>query len=152
MTDILRYGTAENVDEVFRDGYFSYNIAAESGMSVLMIAVCEKADAKVIKYLVDHGADPNAKYSSGVTVLMLAAYLSDDPEVIDVLLSAGADANAQYNNKITALMIAEEVNSNPEVIRRLKAAQSSPSEYTRTNNFFSAVMRVFEAALKVWVL
>ena len=62
------------------------------GGGVLHLAT-KRGDARGVKWLLDHGADPNARWAhwdSGVTALHLAA-LADHPEIVPLLLDAGAD-------------------------------------------------------------
>jgi ankyrin repeat protein len=61
------------------------------GGGVLHLAT-KRGDARGVKWLLDHGADPNARWAhwdSGVTALHLAA-LADHPEIVPLLLDAGA--------------------------------------------------------------
>ncbi len=46
--------------------------------------------SRVIKLLLDAGADVNARDKDGLTPLMWAALLNQNPEVIRILLDAGA--------------------------------------------------------------
>lgn len=77
-----------------------------------------KPDIKIIKLLIDSGADVNIKDSGGDTPLIYAAYDSD-PEIIKFLLAQGADINVQDDEGITALMKAIQYNLSVEVTRVL---------------------------------
>ena len=44
----------------------------------------------IVKYLVEHGADVNAKFDDGQTLLLWAKKYSFDKEIIDYLISVGA--------------------------------------------------------------
>jgi len=62
---------------------------------------------KVVKMLLDHGADPNIREQGGYTPLHAAAQNGDE-EMIRVLLYGGADLTIASNNGKTALDLAIE--------------------------------------------
>ena len=57
---------------------------------------------KIVKLLLDAGADANAKTNYDLTVLMFAS-LRGYPEIVSLLLDSGADVNAKNNDGDTAL-------------------------------------------------
>lgn len=84
----------------------------------------------VLQYLLDKGADPDARYTqegvgiNGMTPLMLASYLNYYPQAWDVmilLVGYGADLDAKDNRGKTALDIARDSNQ-LDGIRFLKTA------------------------------
>jgi uncharacterized protein len=62
---------------------------------------------KIVKMLLDHGADPNIREQGGYTPLHAAAQNGDD-EMIRILLYGGADLSIAGNNGKTALDLAME--------------------------------------------
>ena len=62
---------------------------------------------KIVKLLLEHGADPNIREQGGYTPLHAAAQNGDD-EIIRVLLFGGADLTIASNNGKTALDLAIE--------------------------------------------
>jgi ankyrin repeat protein len=62
---------------------------------------------KIVKMLLDHGADPNIREQGGFTPLHAAAQNGDD-EMLRVLLYGGADLTIAGNNGKTALDLALE--------------------------------------------
>ncbi len=74
---------------------------------------CENPD--VIQYMIDEGADIQARTEHGVTVLMLAASMNTI-EVIEVLLKAGAKLKDQDNKGNTPLMWASKSLESDDVI------------------------------------
>ena len=55
--------------------------------------MAKRGDARGVKWLLEHGADPNARWAhwdAEVTALHLCAF-SGNPEVVELLLAAGAD-------------------------------------------------------------
>jgi ankyrin repeat protein len=77
-------------------------------------------DAEVVKLLLDHGAEINARdQESGATPLAYAASLGR-AEVVELLLDRGADAALKNIRGQTALELAEENNQKEitELLRR----------------------------------
>lgn len=88
------------------------------------------AKLAVLQYLLDNGADPNARYTqegvgiSGMSPLMLASYLNYYPAALDVmslLIAYGADQDAKDEQGMAALDIARDHNQ-LDGIRFLKTA------------------------------
>jgi ankyrin repeat protein len=69
------------------------NAAAKSGTTALLIACSGYGQFKVVKWLIDNGADVTAKRWGNETALMRAAQFSDTM-TINLLLSKGLDINA----------------------------------------------------------
>jgi ankyrin repeat protein len=66
--------------------------AGGAGVGALHL-MAKRGDARGVKWLLDHGADPNARWShweADVTPLHLAV-MQDHPDVVRLLLDAGAD-------------------------------------------------------------
>ncbi len=61
--------------------------------------------AKIVKMLLDQGADPNVREQNGFTALHAAAQ-NDDVEIIRLLLLGGADLTLKSTNGKTAMDIA----------------------------------------------
>lgn len=61
--------------------------------------------AKIVKMLLDQGADPNVREQNGYTALHAAAQ-NDDVEIIHLLLLGGADLTLKGTNGKTAMDIA----------------------------------------------
>jgi len=60
------------------------------------IFAVEKGDSGVVAFLVEHGADVNAKDNNGITPLMYAVEKGDS-EVVAFLVEHGAKVNAKDN-------------------------------------------------------
>ena len=133
LQELLEYGSADDVAEVFKKGGYSVNLTMSDGTSVLLLAVVKSSSPNVIAFLVGSGANVNAKYEDGLTVLMTAAYKADSPEIIDVLLRAGADPGAKTDKGFTAIDIAEACGRSPAVIARLKEAMNTPVIHGRAS-------------------
>lgn len=133
LEELLEYGSADDVANVFRKGNYSVNLSMSDGTSVLLIAIMKSSSPDVIEYLIGMGANVNAKYKNGVTALMMAIYESGNPEIIDILLRAGADPRAKADTGFTAIDVAEECGRSPAVIDRLKEAINDPVRHGREN-------------------
>ena len=69
--------------------------------SPLNEAVVQRRDPRIIKALLDKGADPNVPGKNGYTPLMSAI----DPDVVRWLVQHKADVNARTKSGLTALMV-----------------------------------------------
>ena len=78
---------------------------------------CNKGSAEIVDYLIQKGADMNAKDNSGKTALMRAS-MDGRAEAIDKLIEFGADVNAKDNSGKTALIRAS-IDGRKEAIDKL---------------------------------
>src|SRR5262249_61037619 len=86
------------------------------------------ADAHMIKTLLDHGAQVNAKSPEGHTILMIAASSEAVPvEIIQALISRGADVNAKGPHGETALGLARRHGQTAVVDLLIKAGAKDES-------------------------
>jgi len=60
-------------------------------------------DEKIVKILLDAGADPNIIYTNSMTPLLYAAYYKEN-EIVELLVDAGADVNAKNRDGTNAFM------------------------------------------------
>jgi len=100
-TSIIKKATQDNADRTLSVGATAFMRAARSG------------DVEVMKYLLDHGADPKLANKDGVTALMVAAGLgytdsnrSTEPEVLEAVKlceSLGLDVNGVTDKGETAM-------------------------------------------------
>lgn len=70
-------------------------------------SACAISNYDIAKYLLEHGANVNAKQQSGVTPLHSAAH-NGQLEIISLLVNFGADINAKMENGKTPLQMAKE--------------------------------------------
>ena len=95
-----------DVNVVVDDGNYNY--------SALLLAA-DGDSPKIVKTLIDAGANINAKNGGGWTALMIAI---TKPEIVKVLVVAGANVNAKDKEGCTALMWAV-MRENAEVAKAL---------------------------------
>lgn len=69
------------------------------------LGVVTEGHLKAAAYLIDHGADINAKAKDGSTALILAAKLRKK-DLVDLLLNKGAEVNSANQQGYTALIVA----------------------------------------------
>lgn len=81
--------------------------ACGEGQTTLMMISSYYNSAETIRFLLEKGADVNAKGQYGVTALMKAAE-GGRSENVKLLLEAGADVNAKDDAAETALVYAKE--------------------------------------------
>ena len=79
----------------------------------------------MVKLLLDHGADVNARHNSGATPLMWAS-MGKTPssfQIINELLTKGADVRAKDIDGKTALSWAKQFKHDPDVIKLIREAE-----------------------------
>lgn len=76
------------------------------GDTALSLAIMH-GHGKIVRLLIDNGADVEAADRNGMTALMVAAYV-DDVSMVQLLLEAGADSEAEDEDGKTALTFATE--------------------------------------------
>ena len=94
------------------------NSADIYGNTLLMHAI-KNNNVEIIKYLINKGADVNAKDCKNNTVLIQAVSQISDSNIIELLINAGADVKAEDNNGFDCLGYAVLNNTNEEIIKLL---------------------------------
>jgi len=95
------------------------NSANKAGYTPLMFASAYNKP-EMVKFLIDNGADINAKaYIQDLNALHIASLFNPKPDVINTLLDAGMDIEAKTENGYTPLLLAATDNRNLEVVGRL---------------------------------
>lgn len=85
------------------------NVNAVDDGQPLLIRAAQNGHIRVMKLLLDRGADVNIRDDKGLTALFVAASLSD-PKMVQLLLSKGADVNIKTDDGFTAWTGSELVN------------------------------------------
>ena len=88
---------------IARNPYVNINFQTISGYTLLMFALQNK-NVDVIKFLLEHGANPNLQNMYGETALFYAVRTVCMPDKIEILLKNGADPNIKDICKHTALV------------------------------------------------
>jgi ankyrin repeat protein len=91
------------------------NICDKYGNTALFFAV-RINNIDIIKYLIENGADLNAKNEDYESVLHYAAYKKNNLETIKYLIENGADTNILDYSGRTPLSCAIEISDNSETI------------------------------------
>ena len=112
----LRDGDTPTVRTLAR-GTSAINAPNMSGETPLMYAAIY-SNAEIVKFLLDQGAEVNAKTPTGTTALMLAV---GDIEKVRVLIKRGANVNARSVTGRTPLLIAASRSGAGEVVKLLLA-------------------------------
>jgi len=114
----------ENMKLLLKHGA-DINAGKPSDNPVLLRSAGLLVDVKLLKFLLDHGADPNTRGRHGKTALMEAAE-NGHVEAVKLLLAHGANvsARADYDCNNTALKLAERERT-PEIVTLLRSAISS---------------------------
>ena len=95
--------------------WISFGFDAFKGFTPLMFAAVEQ-DKPSFLYLLEHGADPNAKTKQGYTPLMLLEQSeTDDPEMTLALIKHGAIVSEKNQDGTDALYYAKERGNTPSV-------------------------------------
>ena len=94
--------------------------AAAEGPDLRMVDAAAAQDTRLVRALLDEGADVNTPRADGVTALLWAAHW-DDLEMATLLLRAGADGNAADDHGVTPLERASE-NASIAMVETLLAA------------------------------
>jgi len=100
-------GHLEVVEYLFSKGA-DVNASASNGSGYnSMTASVANGHAKVVSWLLSHGANSNYRYGPGHTPLLEAA-ANGRLEIVKLLFDHGADLNAKSDDGKTALSVAEE--------------------------------------------
>lgn len=117
LVALLALGDWETAAQLTRD---SPRLIGSGGVLHLM---AKRGDTAAVKWLLDHGADPNARWAhwdAEVTPLHLAA-MGGNPEVVRVLLNAGADPTIRDSKHDGDAMGWAEHFERPEIVAMLQA-------------------------------
>ena len=104
--EAVRRGNLAWIRKLFKKGA-SAQTRGEDGVTPLMVAVSERKK-DVVKFLLEQGADVNAKDFGGDSVLFHALFHDDagaDKEIVELLACHGVDIDAKDGTGKTALAI-----------------------------------------------
>ena len=101
------------------------NTAAAEGPDLRLVDAAATQDTRLVRELLDEGADVNSPRADGVTALLWAAHW-DDLALADLLVRAGADVTAADDHGVTPLERAAE-NASLTMVETLLAAGGDPN-------------------------
>ena len=124
--EAVRTGTIKDVKYFLDRGATVNNKAPEDelvfhGKPLIFIAATLNPDVEVLKYLIEQGADVNAKDDDGKTPLHYVAELPDSSiDILKCLIEKGANVNAKDKDDVTPLHAATLVfSSNIQILKYL---------------------------------
>ncbi|MBQ4236960.1 MAG: ankyrin repeat domain-containing protein [Treponema sp.] len=104
----------EILDYIINLGDYKMDLVTENGWTPLHFAAA-MSDPAIVKYLIDHGADIEAKTKFDATPLLVAGSNTSNPDVIETLLACGADLEAR-DCENESLLIEAAKNKDPSII------------------------------------
>jgi ankyrin repeat protein len=123
--------------------------AADATLDEQLIEAASGKDLKIVKTLLDKGANPNARDSDGRTVLILAA-TRRRTDVVEFLIREGADLNAKGKHGETALMSVMTLRSDLIDFRLAKLLLDGGAEVdARDKDGCTALMYLFRRIIKI---
>ena len=87
--------------------------------TLLLNAARYNAKPEIIKYLIDSGADVNARDQDKMTPIMWASLDNANPKTLEILVQAGADINARAKNGKTAIYFAIAGKNTVDIIKKM---------------------------------
>jgi uncharacterized protein len=105
----------------------------EYGRQTVLSIALSNDDIRLVRLLLDAGADVNLRWGSGYTPLIDAALSSEEEAIVKLLLERGADVNARDPEGRTALQLARKawyrpISVNRSVARLIEQAGAKEQE------------------------
>ena len=101
--DAAQKGSVKDIEYYIKRGA-TVNEKDSVGTPLIFWAATWNTDADVMKYLIDNGADVNAKYQDGIsTPLSKAVVFNSNVEIHQMLIENGADVNVKSDQGRTPL-------------------------------------------------
>jgi ankyrin repeat protein/mono/diheme cytochrome c family protein len=84
------------------------NVRSDDRRTPLMVAARRPGGAPIVKYLLDHGAQPNPNSNpAGESSPLMEALTGGDPKIVELLVARGADAKAVGEWGLTIAVVTE---------------------------------------------
>jgi len=124
LLNAMKIDDKDKIRQLLNEPYIDINVKDEYGYAPLIWAT-KSNNSKIVKILLNKGANPNMQDNRGDTPLIWAVN-NNNPEIIRILLGKGANPNIQNRNGHTPLIWAAR-NNKPEIVRILLDKGADPN-------------------------
>jgi ankyrin repeat protein len=135
LVEAIRAGQADSV-EALLEGGADPNRASARGETA-MHAAAFSDDPEVLRLVLAHGGDANARNTKTGETALMKALLSPNANQYAVLLDAGADPDLADANGGTPLLVAARTNAGAAILRLLEKGASPLAEDSKGASFQS---------------
>jgi ankyrin repeat protein len=91
----IHYAASKNdialITALLKQGYSINGLSAMHETPLIYSVQIKNIEPATIKFLLDHGADPNFRYGNQASTALIFAVTSNRPEIVEILLEHKAD-------------------------------------------------------------
>lgn len=125
-------------DEIIKILFESYPQRFSYKSDDFVISAVNENQKEILKVLLEHGCNANAKSANSISALYLASVIKQDYEMTNSLIKAGADVNEIYNEHTLLYSIRKNETSSTEITKlltdfgaKLTATEENDLKYER---------------------